>query len=597
MAVSIPHLNRIEPDDTMPQNDRINMRVRDQASNILGRTEEIESLGNKGMDIFQQAENDTIDTVSSTVESDYTSWNNAELEKLKKIKGDPTVHYAQYEERAKQKREDILKQYSNVSDRVKRHTTSRFDKVVGNQSIVANKQRGAQQETWENDSFEAAVKLKKDSLPVNAGYVQVGDASSYSMFEDGMREIKTLISKRGLKQGTVTRLPDDAEKYSHSFVDDDGKTVKVSMTDVAKQRTAKELSEGVKNSIDVLIASGQMDAARDMQEKYKGYIDPVSQVKIDKKFETAGRKDEAYKFVAGLRGKASGDQMATIDSIQDPELRSEVLKIKDADDRRIESMRDRKAKRNYETLATKVLERQNSDQPFHGLADLENDPLYKQTWDNLNPKQKKAVVEMVSAPKESNPKSELRMQNLFLGSGDKQIETMTPEEFAEETVGLSKASKTKYTNLFMSLRVQTEGEKRAMYTQAGNMLRDQLLADGHIKRNDYNKIAGDDEITLIKANEKLMQHLASQTGTFRPEQLQKFVKDFSAAEIKGKVFNPQPKSVLKPKSDTTSRTPDVKVSGDEMIKLKRKYRSEKGKFPSPNDTDFLEYVKRNAGKS
>ena len=595
MPVSIPRIEKFQQQsDTLPKNDRINLKVQDSSSAILNQTGAIKNIGDKVGDIYQNYENDKIDQLSTEAEGEYQAWNKQKLAQIKAYEGDPTDAYVEYEKEATKKRQDILDKRPDLNERVKRHLTSRLDGTIKKANVESTYQRGMQQEVYSNNVFESGVKLKKDSLPVTAGYVQAGVPDSYAMFDDGMSEIKTMISKRGLAKGTVTRLPDDAEKYTHSYRDDDGKLVKVSMSDMAKQRVAKELSEGVRSSIDTMIASGNIETAKEMQEKYKGYLDPKAAVVIANKFKTAGRKDEAYNVIGTLRGKSDEAQIQAVEKITDPELKSEVLKIKDADDRRVQHMKDRKAKANYETLANNVLEKMNSDQPYFGVADLENDPVYKQTFDNMTAKQKKAVIEMVESPKDSSPSSELRVQNLFLGTDNKQLETITPAEFAEYTTGLSKADKTKYNGMFMSMRTQTEGEKRATYSQAGNMLRDQLIADKHISRNTFGKIAGKDEITLIKANQKLMEHLSSQYGTFKPEQLQKFVKDFSAAEIKGKVFNPEPRNITRPKSDSRSTASDVIVpTGDALIQMQREFRKVNKYFPTSSDAKFIEFVKRN----
>ena len=590
MAVQIPTINRIQPSSAMPKNDRLNMKVQDQGSEIMQRSQQISSVVNQGLDIQYKEENDKIDQLSFEVENEYSAWNNEQLQKLKSHEGDPTDAYVEYDKLAKEKYDDILSKRPDLNDRVRGHVTARFDKTVAQQNIGVLKQRGMQIEVYDNNLYESSVKLKKNNLPVVAGYVSKDDPSSFMMFDQGLADIKTTVAKQALKKGSAVRLPDDAKSgWNHTYQDDDGNIVKVQMSDLAKVRAAKELSEGVKSSIDVMIAGGQVEEAKLMQEKYKGYLDPASAAKLNNKMRTTGRKDEAYSVIASLKGKSADAQIEAINKIPDPELRTEALKIKDADDRRIEAMMTRKSKANYNTLADSVLKKMNSDQPFYGVADLENDPLYKQTWDNIDAKQKKAILEMVDAPKESNDKSLLGVQDLFLGK-DTGLETMTPQDFAEKTVGLSKADKTKYTNLFMSLRTQTEGERRSMYTSAGKMLQDQLLVDGHISRNAYNKIAGDDEIALIEAKNTLIDHLSTQPGSFNEKQLKDFVKDYSASVIKGKAFNPKPRTTLSDNVSTKSAAPSVTLpTGDALIALKREYRTKYNKFPTKSEVE--EYLR------
>ena len=76
MAVSIPRLNRSEPSQALPQNDRINMRVNAQASTILNQTQAVTGVIDKGADVYQQYENDKIETLSNQAEREYSAWNN-----------------------------------------------------------------------------------------------------------------------------------------------------------------------------------------------------------------------------------------------------------------------------------------------------------------------------------------------------------------------------------------------------------------------------------------------------------------------------------------------------------------------------------------
>jgi hypothetical protein len=591
-GVVVPHLDPIQKSDTLPNNDRINMKVNDQASNILNQTQGVVGIADKVGDIYQKYENDKIDSLANVAEQEYSIWNDAELAKLKSYEGDPTDAYADYDKRSREKYDSMLAARPELNERVKRHFTGRLDKTVANQNVAVLKQRGMQQEVYSNNVYESTVKLKKDNLPVVAGYIQADDDSSFLQFENGMSDIKTLVAKRGISKGTVTQLADDDKsRHDHVYQDDDGKMVRVAMSPIAKQRVAKDLSEGVKSSIEVMIAGGRIEEAKIMQEKYKGYIDPVAKVKIDKKFQTAGRKAEAFEIIGGLSKNATPEEIKA-KTKDDPELESEVLKLKDSNDRKIQNMKTRKEKANYDTMAKDLIEAQNSDQPILSVWDLENNPKYKATYDNMSPKQQKAIAEMVDAPKDSSPKSELRIQNLFFGTAEgKKIETITPEEFAEETVGLSKADKKKYTNMYMSLRTQSEGEKRAMYTQAGKMLQDQLIYDGHIKRNNFGKIAGDDETTLIEARNELTAKLGSEYGVFKPDQLQQYVKDYSAAKIKGNAFNPK------------SRKPaDTKKEDKQVIKIKNRTeynnlvrlysKQNNGEIPKQDDPKFVNFVQK-----
>lgn len=589
--VSVPKLQRIQPSASLPANDRIKMQAPNNASDILNRTGNITKLGEAGADLYYDIEDNKIQQLSNEAEQKYTAWNTEQLQKLKSYQGDPTDAYAAHDIAAKEKYDEILNERPDLNERVKSHLSANLNKAMGAQDLHTIKQRGAQQETYANTVFESQVKLKKDNLGINAGYIKKDDPGSFLPMDQNISEIKTTIAKRGFVTGIAKKLPDDAKSWNHIYQDEDGKMVKVELSDIAKSKAAKELSEGVSSSINSMIAGGYTEEAQAAYERYKPYIDVKMKAHLDTKFKTAGVKAAAFNEIGKVENKSDTEQMTAIENIKDPAIKSEALKIKDTNDARREHIKNRREKANYEVLGNRVLKKMNSDDPFHGEADLENDPVFKATYDRLSVKGKKSVLEMVKAPKETDPKAEAAIQNAFFGNDpDNNIEGMSPTKFAELTVGLNKADKTKYTNMYNKQNIQTAGEERAIVKRAGSMLQDQLLSDGHIARNKYGKIAGDDEITLINARNKLIDVL-DKRGPMNEKELKDFVKEFSAAEIKGKVFNP---AVKTPVTKTSNVPPkDVAISPMKKIELKKKFKDQIGHFPKDDEPQWITFLQNN----
>ena len=601
---TIPRLNRVEPGRAVPQNDRINMKVGDNSAMILQNTQALTGLAKEGANIYQEYENQKIEQLSSQAEIEFDKWNNSELEKLKGWEGDPTVAYNEYDKRVQEKREELLTGVGDVPERVKRHYTSRLDKVLQKNEVVALKQRGYQQEVYANNLFETSVKTKKESLPAFAGMYNVNDPSSTLTFDQGLADIKTTIVKRALEKGGAERLPDDAEKAGYVFTDDEGNQVKVNLNPITKQRIAKELSEGVKSSLDAMIVAGQVEEAKAFRERYKGYLDPKNLSAVDKQLNKELTSQEAYNFISGLRGKSPEDQITAIENLPEGELRDQVIKIKETNDRKLERLKDLRAEGNYNTLASHVLKRQSSGNPYDGIADLESDPVFKNTWDNMNANQQKAVMEMVKAPKTSNDKSVLKVNQLLLGEIEgADLDSMSLEQFhSEYLVGLNQKDKNKYINDFRKLKDPSQAQKRVMYKEAGKFLQDYLISEKYIRRNDYDKIRGSSETKLIQAREKLIDALSTQ-GNLDTKQLKDFVKEFAAAEIKGEVFNPAPRTparTVSNRSSTSNRdignmaTYVKDLRANDLAKLnllKREFKNINKRFPTDTDEDFLLFVK------
>lgn len=599
MPISIPKINRIQQSSTVPQNDRINLNVKNNASDILSQTNAVAGFAEKGLDIYQKYEDDKINQLSSEAEMEFKLWNNEKLRNLKSYEGDPTDAYAQHEKETEEKFKELIERRPDLNERVKNHLSANLSDAMNKERMHVLSQRGAQVETYQNNLYESSLKLKKDDLGMNASYIRIDDPSSFLLFDENIADIKSTIAKRGISKGIATRLPDDAKSWHHLYKDEEGKVVKVQFSDIAKARVAKELNEGISESIKSMVASGYTEEAKAAYEKYKDYLDPKAERTINSKFRNEGIKSSAYDEIGKIEGKSEAEQMKIIESIKDPEIKSEVLKIKDTNDRRRESIRERRENLNYDTLAKRVLKRMNSDSPYYGVADLESDPVFKQTFDRLSSKQQKSILEAVNAPKETNSKSEISMQNLFFGNGDKQIEDVSPEEFNTYLSGLNSSDRKKYTNMYNRMKTETAAEERSTFKRAGDMLKNQLLIDEHIEKDKYGKLSSDDEITLLKAQNKLIDHLSKQ-GAMNEKQLNDFVKEFSAAEIKGKAFSPTPRPIFNAPAKVQSNVipsgkNEVIMSPKEIISHKKAFRDQFGYFPTTKDEKFKNYLKNKKG--
>lgn len=601
MAVQVPRIERANVTSGVPKNDRINMNVKDQSANILQRGQDINQVVGKVDDINTQYENEKIDQLAYENEKDYTIWTNNELNKLKSVEGDPTKAYKDFDEAARKKKEDLLGLYPDIGGRVKDTVNARLNKTHDNVNIGVLKQRGMQQEVYANNVYESTVKLKKNSLPVVAGYIQAGDDSSFQMFDQGMNDIKTTIVKRGLGKGTSERLDDNVDIKGmsgiHTYLDDDGKVVKVKMTPLDQQRAAKEMSEGVKSSMETLIASGQIEEARMMQKKYKGYIDLKTATSLEKKFKTVGRKAEAYKLLGDLRGKTEDQKLEEIDAIEDEEVRAETMKIHSAYVRDMTLTRERKDKVNSE-----VLLKEASTGKYTSWVNFENSDAYKAIdYDSLSDKSQTAIREAVEQPKESSPEALAKANNLLLGNTQLELEEITEQELQSEyLVGLDKSDRNRITKEFNRLKNPTAAQERMTLKEGDSLLRKHLIQIDYIDSNGGPK----HERRLYEMQEKLRNRISNMKVMPNSEQLAKIVKEQAASEIDDRIFNPKlfgekkqvPKTtksagLTKPGSATiSSKDPLAGLTDLQILNLKMEFKS---KFKIPivkSDPRFIKFV-------
>lgn len=596
MPVNVPRLQPIQPSSNAASPGRIEARAQDQSRLISGRTNTLVSLGDDLGKIYQDYEDRKIDQLSTEAEQEYSAWNVTTLEKLKKAEGDPTQAFAQYDEEEEKVFNEILqKRGGEVSERVQRHVASNLAKSRNTQRIRMLQQRGLQQEVYDNNLFEAGLKKKREDLTTSASVIRVDDDSSFLLYDENLSAITTSIAKRGLRNGTAQRVDEDSTDFNHAYRNEDGEIVKVKMSLIAKQRVAKEVSEGVTQTIEILLANGEIDKAKKMKERYAKVIDAKNEVKLVKKINKDEVKNTAFQTVGRIETKPEAQRIAEVDKIKDPEVKSEVLKILDANTRRRENLRERKQKRNYNRLANHVLSRMDSDRPFYGLSDLENDPLYKQTWDNLSPKQKTTVKEMVESPKKTNPKAEIKMQDLLFGRDpNHDINTITPEDFATYLTGLNDSDRKKYRDKFLSLRQETASETRTKNKRAEGFLRDELVADGFIDVDDRGRIEEGDFEEWIKARNALIDHLDDVGGTFDDKQLKDFVNAYSRSVIEDETF--RPKMRVKVRKRATGDVEEIELTDQQRRQLKRKYYRQFRRNPRSDDPDFRRFVQEEIRK-
>ena len=340
--VEVPRLKKLNSSSGPSQGQRIGLKVRDQSSLITQQSANLASLGKKGVDIIVGFEDQKIASLSNEAEQEYAEWNVQKLQQLKAIQGDPTEAYANYETEEADKVKEILERRPNLNDRVKRHLAGNLNKAQQSQRIPVLKQRGRQQEIYENNLFESTVKLKKRNLNNAAGYIKVGDQGSFLPFDQNVSDIRTLVAKRGLTNGTVERLPDDSRTWSHLYQDTDGNIIKVKMDNFSKSKVATEVSEGVSSSVGVLIDTGYQAEAKELLDRYDKFLDPVAKAKLIKKFKALGVSDAAFDVISKVKNKSDSEQMAAIEGIQDEETKAKALQIKDSNDNRRENIKERK---------------------------------------------------------------------------------------------------------------------------------------------------------------------------------------------------------------------------------------------------------------
>lgn len=581
MAISIPRIQVAQPSSSMPQNDRINMKVNDNSQAITQQTNALASLAEQGTNMYVEAENEKISTLSNSLEQDFTNWSKSELGKLEALDPsvDPTEHYVAYEENLKKKKEELLGGVSDVSDRVRRNVESSFTKTLDKNNTDVLYRRGRKEEVYKNTSFENKVKLDSRSLSTAVGY------AGFESFDSAKNDLIGTIAKRGLETGTATELPDNADPSSVDYrfkkieIGPDGKEfereVKVKLNDGAKVRIAKELQQGTREAIDTLIGAGQLDKAKQMTERYEGYLKGKDLIQIRNKFKNEDKISEANTFLASVGSKLSKEQRAELESIEDPDLKllrsqelenevitsrlannpellDKTLALKQSRDARLQKEQKALQERNFTTLESVVNQAMESGE-IHGLADLETNPrlktVYGATWDKMSPKQKQAIQESIIAPAKSNPNSISKVQDLLMSE---QIGSISANQFkVEYLTGLSKSDRQHYETIFKEFGKPEMSKQRAINQRAEKFLKSEMLSKKVIRANNGNKLSRKNQDKYDNARSELINILSTR-GNMSDSDVQSYVKQYVAGELTAKTKNERNVFGMRPQSANLS---------------------------------------------
>lgn len=591
-TVPLPRVKSFQGQSKSVKGQRINIKAQSSADIIQANTRSASSIAETGIALHTRYEDKKVDQYTSEMEQDYTPWLDQQLVALKTQKGDPTQGYINLETAEQEKIKSYLEKHKNLSQDVQDRLSANASSISSKHRMAVLKQRGAQQETYGNKLYESNLTLKKSGLPATAGYIRKDEPSTFLPFDMDVADIKTTISKRGIEQGTVKRLDDDAKSWDHIYRSDDGNMIKVKMSPMAQARAAKELSEGISNSIKVLIDSGYPAEAQQLAERYKSSIDPVNGARLTKTFNTAAKKNEANIFRADIQDLTPAEQDIKIEAIRNPELKSEVEKLNEADASRRDAKQKRKYKKNYEVLGTRVIEKMSGNDPYHGITDLEKDPLYKETWDNLDVKGREAITEMVTAPKNTNTNSEARVQRLLFGEVEGvDVAVMTPTEFQHEIRGMNDKDRRRYIGLFNTLRIESASEKRATYKSANSVLMDGLFANELVEKNDFGKYEPDEQLIINKAKSELMTKIDEHGTNLDPKQVRDFVEGYVNSLVKEEAFNPAPRREPKRKASE-----DLDITARQRVTFKTDFKSKFGYRPRNNDEKYKSFVREEMKK-
>lgn len=598
MPIEIPTVKRLDntPDAGAP---RIDVRTPNGAQDLAQTDTALDTVASQAIKYRNQVADQAADTISTDASNKleqrwktemYGDPENGKIG-LKYQQGNPTDLYKQFDTTMQGHMTEL-----SSNDQWDPETQNLVNRRLGKKAEELRMQTlteyGAQQNHYDDTITKDGVKLNQDALPDATTYIHPGDDSTLAPFQNRLANIRNLNISKALRYGSAQLDPNGDTPYTAP----DGTVKAVTLGPAAKLQIAKDTSDGVYDAVDNLIKSGALDKAQVLKDKYGDIIEPLKRNKMEEEFKKQNINQQAFQ----ISGAAQGKTPVQIDNLlkdADPEVRHKALTIISDNGRSEQNIREQQQKENYQQLAQKALAFQRAN-PAATQTDLENQPFYAHFVDKLNPKDVKAVNEIVAPPKVSDPAAIARVNTILRGDDpNNDPRQMTPQDVNKALAGLSATDRAQYQRRLMGATSQTEGQQFQQNQRAATELKAQAFRLGLVKPNNQSRTdveKGSNEDQNLGILQDRLTPVLEKMGALKPSELQKTVHDFLIQQQAGKDYSPPARfQAHGPAFDKASTTPPAgKAPGLTAIQIRAKALTDFTKQNSrqPNEKELNDFI-------
>lgn len=591
MAVQVPGLNRFQ-ETAPPSVGRLEVRAPDLQQAIAPQQKAFGNLVEKGADAFLDVIKQKADTEGLKSANEMQTYLNRSLTDAKQSQDDPTHVYQQLDESEEKK-------FAEIRDRYK-DATSETQAAVQDQ-LLKSRQRfndnkvsaySVQNDKYQTTIANDGVKLRQYKMMDDTAHLDVSNPETTIPLDSTLAEIYDLRMKSAVKRGAAKEIRNEK-----------GDVIGFDANPSVKVQIAKDRSEGLYDAINNLTASGDVEGAKFLQDKYKAYLLPDQKIKVEEKTKKAEIEIEAEREFLKVKDLPYDQAFDKLDNNKkNPEIRKKSLANLDTYRRQNQNREDFSSKKNYKYVGNLILERQNGGDPFVDVNQMLKDPAVKRTWDNIrDPKQKIALQHMIEQPKDSDPN---QVSTAFTKLFNGEFRGMSPDDFNVVISGMSKSDRNKFTNDYKKFNAQTPVQELNQVKTMGTALEKDLDRLDYIKKNpETGRYSDKHRDMLIEAQQELTDTM-EKIGQLTPQEQLKYVKQFAANKVNGEVFNKEAALPAKRFQGTiTPKTKEDVVEANAPITETSKKELEKAWFNfkqlnkrAPTTPELLEYIKKQKGK-
>lgn len=601
--VQIPKLNRFEPVNE-PSVGRIDVKVPDSSQAIAPMQHQLSESADEAIKLYQHAEKSKADTEALRISNQYEQVYKEKLagkNGIKWLDGDPTDHYNKFDTEMQDYYKSLLDEKKDASPILKQAVEAKLSDTHYRLYDVRSNTYGHQYNIYETKVTNDAVKLAQNDLLEASTHLKIEKPETIDAMQFPIDRIIKLRDDQGEKNGSVTR-------------DTSGKVIR---NPTVQYQLAKDLSDGLALTIQNLNADKKPELAQAMLEKYGEYIDAKHRPEITKQTQEQRIKNQAYDALSTALSKGSNSEKY-LDSIADPEVKDKAYQLLDTRTREQEHIALRASTKNFDVLANQIINKMNSEDPYVNKTALEEDEQFKRLIPYVtNPRQKQALYNMVTKPKESDPTVKEKAYDSY-SKGE--FKGMPYSEFADKISGLnkedSKKFETKWANLNSPEKAQTAAQEQAMSNNMTKFLDNALMRDGIISIDPKTNRMDTDDIAL-RANYRttMWKNFENLPKSMPVAEQQAWIDKFVAANKVQKTnffgfkIKDKNKDLIIPESTAPSaKTKQVevpnapvkpvvdnnKISDNDIAKQVLAYKRKYNKVPTPQELN--EFIKQGNAK-
>jgi len=516
MALTLPRVNRAAPVDSAPEA-QIKVEAPDLMRAVAPQQKAAENFVEEGVKYFDREVEYAIDTKSREESYKYENYLNEELSTAKQNQGDPIVAYDTLRKNQTKMRES-LEANEQMGENTRAAVKARLQEVdrrFADKQVTAF---GSQNEAYQKKVTNDSAALAKQDLVYDSEFISVDDKSSDMRIQNTLNRIYDIRVKSGLKTGTVTQ-------------DADGNYV---LNPSVKLEIAKDYSEGLSTMIENLNASGKVDEAKMMTEKFGKYLGPKEAVRVNNFTMKSERKQEALQAFEDAKNMSPEKAFEFIGKMSDPEAQIMARGFLNTFNEQKKKITKDASATSYNDVQNIILDRQKAGTPFLTVDQMENDPVISRVIEHVtDAKQRKALYSMVEKPKDSN---EAQKGELYQAVQDGSLAQMSYSDFLEASSGLNKTDHASFEKQWNNLRTETKGEENQKVRYMTKELTKSLLTVGYVKHNRFGKYDDPEQKKINAANDEMISMLDTMPKNMGIKEQQAWVNDFALSKKRGTTF-------------------------------------------------------------